>query len=82
MLAESAVCVVFDDHAPTAGRVTTATAMGESLLRRVIDAGRSFTVITESPVSRKYRVGIRGLRPGPRLAALLVAASRVRGPWQ
>ncbi|MFJ4678594.1 saccharopine dehydrogenase family protein [Kitasatospora sp. NPDC088783] len=46
MLAESALCLAFDDNPPTAGQVTTATAMGENLLRRLGDAGISFTVVT------------------------------------
>ncbi|WP_037362376.1 saccharopine dehydrogenase family protein [Amycolatopsis orientalis] len=46
MLAESALCLAFDDNPPTAGQVTTATAMGENLLRRLRDAGIAFTVIT------------------------------------
>lgn len=46
MLAESALSLAFDDNPPTAGQVTTATAMGENLLRRLGDADISFTVIT------------------------------------
>ncbi|MFK0189748.1 saccharopine dehydrogenase family protein [Kitasatospora sp. NPDC090308] len=46
MLAESALCLAFDDNPPTAGQVTTATAMGENLLRRLGDAGISFTAVT------------------------------------
>lgn len=47
MLAESAMCLAFDDNPPTSGQVTTATAMGENLLRRLSDAGISFSVIEE-----------------------------------
>ena len=38
MLAESALCLAFDDNPPTAGQVTTAPAMGDHLLDRL--AGR------------------------------------------
>jgi short subunit dehydrogenase-like uncharacterized protein len=44
MLAESALCLAFDDNPPTAGQVTTATAMGDRLLARLVDAGIAFTV--------------------------------------
>ena len=44
MLAESALCLAFDDNPPTAGQVTTATAMGDHLLDRVVRAGLSVTV--------------------------------------
>ena len=44
MLAESALCLAFDDNPPTAGQVTTATAMGDHLLDRLQAAGLSFTV--------------------------------------
>ncbi|MFE5501370.1 saccharopine dehydrogenase family protein [Amycolatopsis japonica] len=46
MLAESALCLAFDDNPPTAGQVTTAAAMGENLTRRLQGAGIGFTVIT------------------------------------
>ncbi len=46
MLAESALCLAFDDNPHTAGQVTTAAAMGENLLRRLVDAGISFSVVT------------------------------------
>jgi short subunit dehydrogenase-like uncharacterized protein len=45
MLAESALCLAFDDNPVTAGQVTTAQAMGENLLRRLQDSGISFTVV-------------------------------------
>ncbi len=44
MLAESALCLAFDDNPPTAGQVTTSTAMGDHLLDRLMAAGLSFTV--------------------------------------
>ena len=44
MLAESALCLAFDDNPVTAGQVTTATAMGERLLDRLSNSGISFTV--------------------------------------
>ncbi|MEB3369697.1 saccharopine dehydrogenase family protein [Saccharopolyspora mangrovi] len=45
MLAEAAMCLAYDDNPRTAGQVTTATAMGENLTRRLIDAGISFSVL-------------------------------------
>ena len=44
MLSESALCLAFDDNPPTAGQVTTAVAMGENLLDRLVRAGLTFTV--------------------------------------
>jgi short subunit dehydrogenase-like uncharacterized protein len=45
MLAESALCLAFDDNPPTAGQVTTATAMGERLTERLVRAGLVFRVL-------------------------------------
>lgn len=45
MLAEAAMCLAFDDNPPLAGQITTAAAMGENLLKRLTDAGISFTVV-------------------------------------
>ncbi|GAB3854476.1 saccharopine dehydrogenase NADP-binding domain-containing protein [Nocardioides maradonensis] len=45
MLAESALSLAFDDNPPTAGQVTTATAMGEHLTRRLREGGITFEVI-------------------------------------
>ncbi|MCL7425974.1 trans-acting enoyl reductase family protein [Streptomyces sp. YS415] len=44
MLAESALCLAFDDLPPTAGQVTTATAMGDALTERLQRAGIVFRV--------------------------------------
>jgi saccharopine dehydrogenase (NAD+, L-glutamate forming) len=44
MLAESALCLAFDDNPETAGQVTTATAMGDALLERLRAAGIRFEV--------------------------------------
>ncbi|MCW2756494.1 MAG: Saccharopine dehydrogenase [Nocardioidaceae bacterium] len=44
MLAESALCLAFDDNPTTSGQVTTAVAMGEHLTRRLVDAGMGFEV--------------------------------------
>lgn len=44
MLAESALCLALDDNPATSGQVTTAQAMGDSLLRRLQDAGIVFEV--------------------------------------
>ncbi|MFE9652439.1 saccharopine dehydrogenase family protein [Micromonospora sp. NPDC006431] len=45
MLAESALCLAFDDLPPTAGQVTTVTAMGDALLDRLSRAGITFRVL-------------------------------------
>jgi short subunit dehydrogenase-like uncharacterized protein len=45
MLAESALCLAFDDLPETAGQVTTATAMGDALTARLQRAGISFEVV-------------------------------------
>ena len=46
MLAESALCLAFDQGLPaTAGQVTTAAAMGDALLARLQRAGIAFRVI-------------------------------------
>ncbi|MGW4545086.1 saccharopine dehydrogenase family protein [Streptomyces violaceorubidus] len=55
MLAESALCLAYDDNPPTAGQATTATAMGEHMLRRLGDAGISFTVISSRTATRAAR---------------------------
>jgi saccharopine dehydrogenase (NAD+, L-glutamate forming) len=44
ILAESALCLAFDENPPTAGQVTPAVAMGESLMARLAGAGLPFTV--------------------------------------
>jgi len=44
MLAESALCLAFDDLPETAGQVTTAQAMGDPLIARLQTAGISFDV--------------------------------------
>jgi short subunit dehydrogenase-like uncharacterized protein len=49
MLAESALCLAFDDNPPTSGQVTTAVAMGQRLIDRLVRAGMRFEVTrTES----------------------------------
>jgi short subunit dehydrogenase-like uncharacterized protein len=45
MLAESALCLAFDDLPATSGQVTTATAMGDALTERLISAGIKFSVV-------------------------------------
>jgi short subunit dehydrogenase-like uncharacterized protein len=45
MLAESALCLAFDELPETAGQVTTAQAMGDALLSRLQGAGMSFRVL-------------------------------------
>ncbi|NUT53149.1 MAG: saccharopine dehydrogenase [Saccharothrix sp.] len=45
MLGESAMCLAFDDNPPTAGQVTTAVAMGDNLVARLVKAGMGFEVL-------------------------------------
>lgn len=45
MLAESALCLAFDDLPETRGQVTTAVAMGDALIDRLTKAGMGFQVI-------------------------------------
>ena len=45
MLAESALCLAFDELPETAGQVTTAQAMGDALLDRLQQAGISFRTL-------------------------------------
>ena len=45
MLAESALCLAFDELPPSAGQVTTVTAMGDALLTRLQNAGIAFKVL-------------------------------------
>jgi short subunit dehydrogenase-like uncharacterized protein len=45
MLAESALCLAFDDLPQTAGQVTTAAAMGDELLTRLGRAGIPFRLL-------------------------------------
>ncbi len=45
MLAESALCLAFDDNPTSAGQVTTAQAMGDNLMARLRAAGISFEVV-------------------------------------
>lgn len=46
MLAEAALCLALDDNPPSAGQVTTAQAMGDSLLVRLQRAGMRFDVVS------------------------------------
>jgi short subunit dehydrogenase-like uncharacterized protein len=45
MLAESALCLAFDDNPETSGQVTTAQAMGDRLIERLQAAGTRFAVL-------------------------------------
>ncbi|GAA1984052.1 saccharopine dehydrogenase NADP-binding domain-containing protein [Catenulispora subtropica] len=49
MLAESALCLAFDDLPVTAGQVTTAEAMGDALIARLTRAGIVFRTLEEPP---------------------------------
>lgn len=46
MIAESALCLAFDDLPPLAGQLTTARAMGDRLLERVQRGGLTFEVLS------------------------------------
>jgi saccharopine dehydrogenase (NAD+, L-glutamate forming) len=45
MLAESALCLAFDDNPVVSGQVTTAQAMGDNLIARLQKAGITFEVV-------------------------------------
>ncbi len=45
MLAESALCLALDDLPKTSGQVTTAQAMGNALIDRLVAAGMVFRVV-------------------------------------
>ncbi|NVI92923.1 trans-acting enoyl reductase family protein [Actinomadura sp. BRA 177] len=45
MLAESALCLAHDDLPETSGQVTTAAAMGDALIIRLVKAGMAFRVL-------------------------------------
>ena len=45
MLGESAMCLAFDDLPLTSGQVTTAVAMGQRLIDRLVGAGFTFEVL-------------------------------------
>ena len=47
MLGESAMCLAFDDLSATSGQVTTAVAMGQRLIDRLIGAGFTFEVLSD-----------------------------------
>jgi saccharopine dehydrogenase (NAD+, L-glutamate forming) len=47
MLAEAALCLIFDDNPAAAGQVTTAQAMGDALLARLQAAGLRFEVVLD-----------------------------------
>jgi short subunit dehydrogenase-like uncharacterized protein len=48
MLAESALCLAFDDNPATSGQVTTAAAMGTRLRERLQRAGLQFLVLDDA----------------------------------
>ena len=48
MLAESGLCLAFDDLPERSGQLTTAVAMGDALLERVQKAGIEFRVVESS----------------------------------
>ena len=58
MLAESALCLAFDELPQTAGQVTPVAAMGDALLDRLVRAGLSFRVLKQDTAEH-------GLDPRP-----------------
>ncbi|MFE9919219.1 saccharopine dehydrogenase family protein [Micromonospora sp. NPDC005553] len=48
MLAESALCLAFDELPSTAGQLTPVAAMGDALLDRLVRAGLTFRVLNRS----------------------------------
>lgn len=60
MLAESALCLAFDDLPATGGQLTPATAMGEVLIDRLVRAGLRFQVLDTAPASPPSRMAARG----------------------
>ena len=48
MLAESGLCLAFDELPERAGQLTPAVAMGDALLSRLQQAGISFKVLETS----------------------------------
>ena len=50
MLAESALCLAFDDNPKTSGQVTTAVAMGKHLTDRLTKAGIGFNVLERATI--------------------------------
>ena len=48
MLGESALCLAMDDLPEVSGQVTTAVAMGDALIGRLVRAGITFTVLSDS----------------------------------
>ena len=55
MLAESALCIAFDELPALTGQLTTATAMGGALIERLVAAGISFTVLRDAPTRAPTR---------------------------
>ncbi|GAA2158001.1 saccharopine dehydrogenase NADP-binding domain-containing protein [Kitasatospora kazusensis] len=56
MLAESALCLAFDQLPETAGQLTTAVAMGSALIDRLTGAGLRFRVLDAAPAGPPGRV--------------------------
>ena len=48
MLAESALCLAYDDLPARAGQLTPAVAMGDALRQRLVAAGIEFKVLDGS----------------------------------
>ncbi|GIJ78564.1 saccharopine dehydrogenase (NAD+, L-glutamate forming) [Micromonospora phaseoli] len=55
MLAESALCLAYDDLPATCGQVTPVSAMGDALLHRLTAAGITFRVLSEDAAESEGR---------------------------
>ncbi|MFC5667194.1 saccharopine dehydrogenase family protein [Kitasatospora misakiensis] len=55
MLAESALCLAYDDLPPRAGQLTPAVAMGRPLIERLTAAGIAFRVLDTPPTAAPGR---------------------------
>jgi short subunit dehydrogenase-like uncharacterized protein len=55
MLAESALCLAFDQLPPTSGQVTPVAAMGDALIERLVRAGITFTLLDGAPTGPPSR---------------------------
>ncbi|MFV2101303.1 saccharopine dehydrogenase family protein [Micromonospora sp. LOL_024] len=55
MLAESALCLAYDDLPATSGQVTPVSAMGDALLHRLTVAGITFRVLSENDTESEGR---------------------------
>jgi short subunit dehydrogenase-like uncharacterized protein len=57
MLAETGMCLAFDELPARSGQLTTAVAMGDLLIERLTAAGILFTVLPDAPTRAPTRAG-------------------------